>query len=94
MPLSKSLVWFSLAALYGPHFLQKVRFFYAYQTKPAPVAACRWWHCGIATWTVGSAVAGIMTIYGTDCLYLPVYAITGAVLCGAAPVRCWYEIFR
>lgn len=47
------------------------------------------WHAGMATLTVGSAVTGVVEIYGTDCPYLPVYYIVGGVLCaGGALLGC------
>lgn len=53
------------------------------------ISVCRMWHAGMATLTVGSAVTGVVEIYGTDCPYLLVYYIVGGVLCaGGALLGC------
>lgn len=38
------------------------------------------YNCGIATLTVGSCMQGVLEIYGTTSIYMPVYWITGCAL--------------
>jgi len=38
------------------------------------------YNCGIATLTVGSCMQGVLEIYGTTSIYMPVYWIAGCAL--------------
>lgn len=42
--------------------------------------ACGFYHAGIAAWTVGSFMRGVLEIYGTTNRLLRVYPITGMIL--------------
>lgn len=52
---------------------------------PSPVSA-RLYNSGIAALTVGSCVKGVLDIYGTSSVYMPVYWMSGVLLAAAGLV--------
>ena len=45
------------------------------------------WRAGVVTLTVGSCLEGVLAIYGTTSVYIPVYAAAGALALIAGALR-------
>lgn len=54
--------------------------------QPDRIAKCLW-NSGIAALTMGSCIHGILEIYGTASVYIPVYYIAGGIFIVSGAVR-------
>ena len=61
-----------------------------FKNKNIPASlALRLWNSGIATFTVGSIIQGIIEIYGTTNHFIIIYAITGVIFC-ISGLSAWF----